>query len=273
MEHIVTSHISLHKRMFNFIRGLRRGPKTYSPLKDHHTIHIQHDYVTREQIDVLQEQINIGMSAIARLQKQLNTHIESHTPDTPDTCKGHAPLNPAPYQTEVPSTPDESDVVSPPGVNMTWIDDIWVCSGKSLYLADAEEALRRGHPYLAMELAWRIINCNPFLFQHEIGQYDDSLGSLEIVEKLNESYIAFNNTESPIATGVANFIRARIYMDLEDFTEAYWLFEQILDMPGYGEKARVYQKAMAGLPHLNLADFGSSPLASTHALLEWNQED
>ena len=281
MEQIVTPHIPLHRKMFNFIRGLRRSPKSYTPLEDHHT---QEDHVTHEQIDILQEQINLTMAALVRLQKCFENHLET---DTSDACKTSAPVDPTSYETEAHSTSDESILDSPPGPDMIWIEDIWVCSGKSPYLADAEEVLRRGRPYLAMELAWRVINSNPFLceidemrcrlfvaaVQHEIGLYDDALGSLDIVEKLNESYIAFNNTESPIVTGVTTFIRAQISMNLEDFTEAYWLFEQVLDMPGYGEKARVYQKAMAGLPHLNVPEFGSSPLASTQALLEWKQED
>ncbi|CAI7647887.1 unnamed protein product [Penicillium glandicola] len=166
----------------------------------------------------------------------------------------------------------------------TCIDDIWLCSDSGSLLVDAEERWQHNDPEIAMELASRVISHNPFLceldemrcrlfiaaVQHSLCQYEDSMMGLEVVVQINTCYAVLNNPESSIITGITHFIKGMNLMKLERFPEAYWSLSRALNIPGYSEKAREFQReAIIGFTRIEAAEFDCSPAASTHALLDW----
>ncbi|CAI7656550.1 unnamed protein product [Penicillium discolor] len=168
------------------------------------------------------------------------------------------------------------------------INDIWLCAYSGSLLVDAEEQWQCDEPDLAIELAWQVINQNPFLceldemrcrlfiaaVQHYLCQYADSMTSLETVMQTNTCYTVLNNPESSIIDGITYFIKGMNLMKLERFPEAYTSLTRALHIPGYSEKAREVQKqAVIGFTCIEAAEFDHSPAASTHALLDWEDSE
>ena len=162
-----------------------------------------------------------------------------------------------PTQFERPPSSHRSSLSPRSPADAFWIKDIWRCSNSDVQCLQAAECeWQERRPQLAMEMIFHAIRTDPFLAPaeeircrlfvaavlHSRGEYDESNRSLEMVLEMIASYSLFDSPQSKDLAGIANFIRGRNLMELEDFIEAYLSFSRVLSTPGYYDKAREYQR-------------------------------
>lgn len=142
-------------------------------------------------------------------------------------------------------------------INSAWIYDIWICkaANKNL-LGVAEDRWMHGETYEAlMELQEMCkldlsfedkVNC--LLLRSAILCFCDySEGSMECADEALEEcekHRAQNVTACRELSGVAHFLRGKIFMAEEEFENAYWAFCKALFAPGYQIKASELKSAL-----------------------------
>lgn len=260
--------------MTNIFRRLRRAIKSRRSTSE--------DAYTK--LAELEQELSRAINAVYDLQMRLAEHdfMLAHTTSSNPT------LAIPPFQSDSHFLSDNPRTISPTEITTASINDIWLCAYSGSLLVDAEEQWQRDEPELAMELAWQVINQNPFLceldemrcrlfiaaVQHYLCQYEDSMTSLETVMQINTCYTVLNNPESSIIDGITHFIKGMNLMKLKRFPEAYTSLTRALHIPDYSEKAREVQKqAVVGFTCIEAAEFDHSPGASTHALLDWEDSE
>ncbi|KAJ5508562.1 hypothetical protein N7527_010705 [Penicillium freii] len=260
--------------MTNIFRRLRRAIKSRRSASED----------AYAQLAELDQELSQAINTLFDLQMRLAEHdfMLAHTTSSNPT------LAIPPFQSESHSLSNIPRTISPTELTPTSMDDIWLCAYSSSLLVDAEERWQCDEPELAMELASQVINQNPFLceldemrcrlfiaaVQHYLYQYEDSMTSLETVMQINTCYTVLNNPESSIIAGITHFIKGMNLMKLERFPEAYTSLTRALHIPGYSEKAReVQREAVIGFTCIEAAEFDHSAAASTHALLDWEDNE
>ncbi|KAJ5458080.1 hypothetical protein N7475_009468 [Penicillium sp. IBT 31633x] len=267
--------------MINSFRRLYKRTKLReSPSEEYFT---KLEQVTRDKAR-LEQELSQAIDVICDLQERLAEHDFMLAHPTSSSLSFAIP----PFQVDSPVRSNIPRAISPAEITPPWIDDIWICSNSSLLLIEAEEQWRNDDPELAIELAWQVISRNPFIceldemqcrlfiaaVQHYLGQYEQSIKSLEEVLQINTCYAVLNNPDSKIIAAITSFIKGRNLMKIERFPEAYLSFARALDTPGYRKKAREFQKeAVVGFTRIETVEFDNSPEASTRALLDWQVSD
>ncbi|CAG7945679.1 unnamed protein product [Penicillium nalgiovense] len=217
----------------------------------------------------LEQELSRALNEVHDLQARLAEHdfMLAHTTSSNPTLA--IPL----FQSDSQFLSDIPRTISPIDMTPTSIDDIWIPSVSGSFLIDAEQRWQDGDPELAMELASGVISQNPFLCE-----LDESLVSLETVVQINDSDAVLHNPESSIIAGITHFIKGMNLIKLERFPQAYSSFSGALGLPGYGEKVREFQKeAVIGFARIAATESdhspAASPTASTHALLDWEDNE
>ncbi|OQE44740.1 hypothetical protein PENCOP_c002G02016 [Penicillium coprophilum] len=240
--------------MANIFRCLRKVNKSRrSAPKDC----VDLDQASREKAE-LEQALSRAINAVHDLSMQLAEHdlMLAHTISSNPT------LAIPPFQLDSQSQSNIPRTISPTEITKTSIDDIWFYLYSGSLLVGAEERWQHGDPELAMELASQVISHDPFLceldeiqcqlfiaaVQHSLCQYEESMTSLEPVVQMNICYAVLNNPESSIIVGITYFIKG---MNLMEFEKAYWSLSRALDIPGYSEKTREFQRgATIGFIHI-----------------------
>ncbi|CAP95164.1 hypothetical protein PCH_Pc21g02670 [Penicillium rubens Wisconsin 54-1255] len=253
--------------MANIFQRLRKGIKSRrSTSKDEST-----------KIAELEQELSRALNEVHDLQTRLAEHdfMLAHTTSSIPT------LAISLFQSDSQSLSDIPRTVSPIDITPTSIDDIWIPSCSGSFLIDAERQWQDGDPELAMELASGVISQNPFLCEldeHYLCQYEESMMGLETVIQINNSDAVLHNPESSIIAGITHFIKGMNLIKLGRFPQAYSSFSGALGIPGYDEKAREFQKeAVIGFARIAATESDhsptASPTASTHALLDWEDNE
>lgn len=165
----------------------------------------------------------------------------------------------------------------------TWIDDLWLCSGKRPEaLLEAESQWQDGFPELAMDIVSRTICTDPFLCPveemrcrvfvaavlHCLGRYEESNKRLNVVLQMISRHYLFDGAHSKEITGIAHFLQGRNLMVLKEIPAAYWSLSRALCTPGYHVKAGHFQKqAIKDFTLQQAANKGDSLTTSLRPLL------
>ncbi|KAJ5893712.1 hypothetical protein N7495_005403 [Penicillium taxi] len=139
-----------------------------------------------------------------------------------------------------------------------WIGDIWLCSDSHRGLHKAEYLWKMESLEFAKEAASHAIYTNQFLsigdviryrifiaaVLHSMKQYGESNSQLDEISDALVDYNSFNGHESKELIGMANFVRGRNLLVLQQFEDAYLCLSRAVNTPGYKVKARQYQQEL-----------------------------
>ncbi|RMJ22124.1 hypothetical protein PHISP_07008 [Aspergillus sp. HF37] len=140
---------------------------------------------------------------------------------------------------------------------LAWIDDTWLCSCQnSALLGEAESRWKAGRPQQALIAASRALSSHPCLeladqlkcglfiaaLVHYGSKYEESNERVDSVLRTIQEQPPANYAQAREVRGIAQFIRGRNLMGLEEWHLAYWLFRRLCIRPGIIPKPSIFRR-------------------------------
>lgn len=193
-----------------------------------------------EAIDV----INFQKAQLAEYDFLLAHALAQTMPSAPTAFQIDEPLPPSPVSPKPPST-------------HVWIEDLWLCSDFDVQpIRHAQHKWQNGRPDIALAIVSNTISSNPFLspaeearcklfaaaVMHSMGQYEESNRVLDkVLQPISHGLIP-EGFQARELVGIGHYVQARNFMELEQFSGAFLMLSRVLDVTGYGDKARELQQ-------------------------------